>query len=352
MTAQDLISNNHNIVNLTNNSLPNVIDVYLKKQKKNSENTYKNYIRYFEEFFRYMFNKSITEITWDDITNDNKLNRTQVTKYQLEFSEIHANSYVNNKLSAVRKLFEYLARENENITINIKAFDIEDLNEHKDSYDPFTEEEIENLIEFAKGEYHGDIQSLAFRTFYNTGLRREPVLSLEWNQIKKVLDHDSHQMVWCIVTTIKRDKEVTVPISEDFYNELCVLKKYNNDRVFKIDVRALYKTIDRFCEEYGIDTNERNLKIHSIRKTAGMRVYQMYGIKAAQEFLHHNHISTTGDVYLNNNCALTSKPSFLMGKEIDLSVLRGLGEDGLIELISKCSIVVQNEIVQKVKGSK
>jgi integrase len=352
MTAQEQVLKNHNVTNLNNASLYSTIQIYLDRAKQRSENTYVNYNRYFDEFFQFVYGVNTAQVTWEDLYDENKLNDDTIESYQLYFCKEKgdAESYINSKVRSVHGLFKYLSGKKQGKNLNLDIFDIESLEEKPNSFDIFSEEEVKNLFEFAKKQYHGNIQNLVFRTFYKTALRRSAVMNLKWSEIYQKVDNDTNKMVWCIVTKNKRNKYPVRPISDDFYGELCSLKKQDtqeDDNVFDINVRTLYNTLDKFCEVYGIDRSKRKIGIHSLRATAGNIANKMYGLKVAQDLLDHSSIATTGNRYLKVSESLTSKPSYLDGKEIDLSVLKGLGEDGLIELIRKCSIVVQNEIAQK-----
>lgn len=368
MTALENANKKYNVVQLNNNSVYNVIQLFLDRKAEDSIKTSKNYRTAIIEFFSVVFGKDLSQLTWDDLKNREKLNYTNIQSYQMNYLKKKevlqkdntlkemSNSSVNARMSALRSLFnEFHKTDND---INNSIFDVNTLKVEPKEYEWLSEEQCYDLFNFALQENMGLIKSLFFKTLYVTGLRKEATLNnLHWKNIKRELDSESGIEVWILRVKDKGSKYDKIAISDDFYNELCQLKNDDTtlqDRVFQISERPLYDCFDKFCKYANIDRDNYNYGIHSIKKATVTMSYIRSGrdIKIAQEHGHHANASTTENHYLESNKSFIKQMSYSMDKKIDFSVFETWSREELLEAVMNSSYVAKMEVLNNKVNNK
>jgi integrase len=132
-----------------------------------------------------------------------------------------------------------------------------------------------------------------------TGLRLSDALTLAKNNFYKIGKDYYIQFV-----AKKTKKEAKRPISELLYkkvmetgSEYIFINPKTNQHYSKMWVgRNLKKAFLSECKE--AKKENKTISAHSLRKSAGQKVYEINGIEAARDFLQHETYQTTKD-YLN-----------------------------------------------------
>ena len=292
-------------------SLGNCINLILSRCS--SENTANNYRGFYNGFFMYHFNKNYLDVSWDEFTSLTYDNILEYINYLKDTSRINT---VKTKVAAILSLARELNKINSNVNPEIFNVKLEKVNPKSTEFGAFTEKEINQLLEYTKNmdrdkRYE---QYMFFKLSVATAHRVQALLSLTWNDIVKKSHNDKD--VWCIVVHDKTDDFIT-PISDDLYYELYEMFEGNKDsKVINVTSKTLARTLNRFCEEYGIDVKGRKLVLHSLKKTAGDIVFNKTNdIVKTGNFLHHSNINTSYNRYLGKNSNLTELPSYSMFNE-------------------------------------
>ena len=129
-----------------------------------------------------------------------------------------------------------------------------------------------------------------------TGLRSSDILNIKKTDFIK--DDKKHFLKF---TSQKTKKGAIRPISEYVYNKSIELTA-NNDILFHNDKYGCRysdfwtgRNMKRHFPNYVIKAkaNKKNVSAHSLRKSAGRKIYDKYGIEGARDFLQHENYDTT-----------------------------------------------------------
>lgn len=360
------LATNINEVGIINNSLQNALDTYFKELELQSKNTANNYRNWFEDFFKFVYDKEMKFVTWEDISNQEYINVNTIKKYRIYLTDKkkNSNTTINMKISALKSLFQEL-NNIQFVPLNMNAFNVKRLKESKsNTYGTLTDEEIKNLFNYCKDkENYGYLKYLLFKTLYVTAYRFEAVRTLKVKDIKQKIDKDTGLNVWTISTIDKGNKSLIKAISDDFYNELSALLegKKKNDYIFTIDGainpisdETIRQCFDRYCKHYGVDKKGRNIVLHSIKHSSATKGYELsnHDLKRTQHQANHAKVSTTLDSYVNNDIPLTQHISYIIDQDIDKTQLDNLSQEQLLDIIKSSNDSIFLELVRqaKVKG--
>jgi len=354
---QEMKNSRSMVVGFKNNSVFSYINMFLDKQESDcTKSSYKGYIK---EFFEYTTGKDLSILTWDDLKKINSDDVELFVTYLLKKENKktgkikNSNGTVNSKIAGLKSLFDYLHTKNNDIDSVI--FYMDSLDDNPNSYSPFSNQERKDLYSFAESQTYRDkglIASLYFQTCYVTGIRKSAVLNMTWKDIKREEDVETGAMVWVIKVIDKGGKEDPTAISDKFYEKLLQLKKDddNKKRIFNISDKTLYKIIGKFCEQYNIDREERNIGIHSLKTSSCDSAWKMTkDVLKTQKQGHHGDPNTTMKKYAKGERNYTSQLSYRMDEEIDLSLLDNYSKEELLDAIKKCDIGVFINISNKIK---
>jgi integrase len=351
----------NNLARVTNfpvNSLPKMIESFLLEKIDNyEEKTSINYRSHYNQFFLFLRNKTIEELTWNDFlsitTEECKAYRT----FLLKEKNLSRNT-INTKLASVISLYKNLYKDNKNVDLDVilnveRLKIIEDTD--KTSYGSLTEEEMQSFLSFCSQEERQSlVKTLFFETLLITGNRRDSILNLRWEQICQKMSN-SKELTWTIYV-FDKGKSVTKPISNNFYEKLCQLKTLETnpkDRVFDISDKTVSKTLAKFCTWAGINQKERKIVIHSIKKTSTDMVFDITGdIKMAQLQGSHKSVETTIKRYLDKNRDYQDNPSYSMFEnlELNLNVLESASKEELIEALKKLPKSVTRKVIKTLEN--
>lgn len=284
---------------------------YMETIKGVSPNTVKEYFYDLRTFFRFM------KIRYKLVSKDSNFDQIDIFDIDLEFIEkiniqdLHAyisyvdksrdnsNSTKSRKVSSIKSLFDYLHSRIGLLDHNpAQGLESPKSNDRQPVY--LTLPQVERLLNKVlenKSEIFRKRDYAIFMLFLNCGLRLSELSSID---IDKFRDNDTLTVIG------KGNKERTI-----FLNKSCVeaVKDYIGVRPTPKDIdekalflsirrrrmsnRAIQHMIDKYLEQAGLDTNVYST--HKLRHTAATLMYK-YGnvdIRALQEILGHESVSTT-----------------------------------------------------------
>ena len=324
-----------------------IIQEYLESIMKNTPNTHYSYLLAISTFFKIICNKEIASITWDDIID---LSYQEFLLYQKYLQSNMKNQSVNARISAIKSLFTELRKHNKNIsndalmldTLNVYESDIH-------SWGTLTEDEVMNLIEFARNRNHmPDTQALYFDTLFKTGLRFQCLLNLKLSQIELETNPVTHKTIYYLrIQDKKRGYKVAIPTS--MADNMLKLHDEESGLVFKISAKAIRLTLAKFKTQYKID-NTRKITLHSIKKASGEFVYANTGkdIIVTARHLKHKNIQTCYDRYVGKNGSLQDQPSYALYENLpDINLLKNLSTEQLLQIISSLGNTTLRQVIIK-----
>ena len=284
---------------------------YMETIKGTSPNTVKEYYFDLRTFFRFM------KLRYKLVDNNIEFKEIDISDIDIDFikkisiQDLHAYiSYVDKnrdngnfaksrKVASIRSFFEYLYLRVNLIDHNpAEALEFPKTDERNPVY--LTLDEAEHLLNVVlenKNDEYRKRDYAIIMLFLNCGLR---LSELSGMNIDSIRDNDTLTVIG------KGNKERTI-----FLNESCIeaIKDYlsirptpiNGDskalfiskRKQRMSNRAIQHMIERYLQKSGLDTNIYST--HKLRHTAATLMYK-YGnvdIRALQEILGHESVSTT-----------------------------------------------------------
>lgn len=317
---------NNNVVGFYNDSPQEEINNFMAL--RNSENTKTSYWNHYGHMFMHLTNREINQLTWDDIK---KITKKRVKAYRVSMMDQNfKNSTINQRVYACKKLWKEFI-ENERVSDN--AFELEDLLEEDNHYDSLTTKEVEMLFDYCLELKHKpETQSLYFRFLYIVACRKNTAQTLKWENIIRKSDPSGNEF-W-VIKFHEKGGDYERAITDEFFQELKDNYKNNNEtsgKVFNVHNHTIDKVLKGFCEKFGIT---RHIVQHSIRGSASDNIQNILGdINITAKALGHQQIQTTYDKYMNKNDDFVNQPSYMLYKNFNIDMLKGLGEDVLIRLI-------------------
>ena len=215
-----------------------------------------------------------------------------------------SNSTINRKISSLRTYYKFL--------LKIGDIDVSPLAKHKVLKTakilqvPFSEKEIENVLEILKEEnsFVGLRNKLIVELFYSTGMRRGELINLKLNDIS-----DSQKTIKVLG---KRNKERIIPLLPSALNTIASYLNYRKDLSSIKDVHYLlltekgakvYETlVYRVINNYFSKASEKVKKSpHILRHSfATHMLNEGADIKSVKELLGHSSLAST-QIYANNS---------------------------------------------------
>ncbi len=291
---------------------PIILDDYLNYMetiKGTSPNTVKEYSYDLYTFFRYIklrYKMVSSEIDFDEI-EVNDINLDIIKKITIQ--DLHAyisfadktlgngNHAKSRKVSSLRSFFNYLYSKVNSIDKNpAEGLELPKTNSRQPVYLTLEQSEhlLDKVLENPSEEYRKRDYAI-ITLFLNCGMRLSELSSIDISKIKK----DTLAVIG------KGNKERTI-----YLNEACLyaIKDYlsvrptevnDPDALFiskrknRISNRAIQHMVDKYLKRIGLDTSVYST--HKLRHTAATLMYK-YGnvdIRALQEILGHESVSTT-----------------------------------------------------------
>lgn len=353
---KERLKNMNNIVSVqkfkTNKITLSEVIVLLLNSK--TINTRKTYEKAYNDFFKFLFNKSYIDCTWDDIS---KIEYTDVLKFIEILQKEYSYQTIKTKLGALQFLAKEISKIKQDI-INPSYFSVKLKNREKNNtYGSLTYDECMALLEYTKclKSNLGITAYLFFKLMIITAHRVNNLLNLRWKDIK--ISFENGIQVPYIEIYDKTDYFKTAISLELYYELLNNLYKGNQfDKVFKISSMTLARKLNKFCNFADIDKNERNIVLHSLKKASGDIAYNKTGgdIVSVAKHLHHTNIQTAYNHYLNKNNKLDNQISFKMldDKDINSNLEKQIQSMDIEQLSKKLCILdyaTKNNIINILK---
>ncbi|NLL82120.1 MAG: tyrosine recombinase XerC [Tissierellia bacterium] len=293
--------------------IPQVLEDYLNYMetiKGTSPNTVKEYffdLRTFLRFVKIRFKMVDSEILFDDVDisdiDVDFIKRITIQDLHAYISYVdksrnNSNSTKSRKVSSIRSFFEYLFKIGLLDNNPATALESPKLDTRQPVY--LTLPQVEKLLSIIlenKVEEYRKRDYAIFMLFLNCGLRLSELSSID---IDKIRDNDTLRVIG------KGNKERTVFLNtscidaiNDYIEVRPIANKNDEKALFlskrknRMSNRAIQHMIDRYLEKAGLDTSIYST--HKLRHTAATLMYK-YGnvdIRALQEILGHESVSTT-----------------------------------------------------------
>ena len=310
------------------------------------ESAQSNYSNNIKEFFQMMYNKSVDEVTEDDLAS---IRPHDVQKnYINELMKSCKNSTIKYKVKNIQQFMSKLNinRVYKNVNyafINDVALSTKHLRDDSSRTRKMTKEDFEALKEwfvndrYAEGRYSykGKIYATLVDFMYVTGSRISASFKVKWTDIKQRKD-DYGQLAYVIYIRDKGNKLEMFPITDEFHTQLKENLYDGNDDVTifnKISQRGFTNDIKKFAQE--LDLHEEDIFTpHSIRSLAITTYYSMNkDIVATKNFANHESIETTVGYIQDDNNFMMSGSYMLSSPEVTIDDISDLSKEELLNII-------------------
>lgn len=259
---------------------------YLEEEKNYSSLTILNYDEDLTEFILYLKNKSILDVTKEDVKG----------YLNILFSHNNKASTVSRKISSLKSFYKYLNLKNivnNNPMSTIKYPKKEKLLPKFVQYN-----ELEEMLEISKNGELGDRNNLIIELLYDTGVRVSELVNIKISDIDfdnkkiRIMGKGSYERFAffgeCADITLKKYiKGLRCKLLDNKNSDFLILNK-NGD---KITPRGVAKIIDGIISHTSI-----KLKIspHTLRHTFATHLLDNgCDIRSVQEMLGHKNINST-----------------------------------------------------------
>lgn len=269
------------------------ISTFFSRIEQNSKNTRLTYERAVREFFELTRGKELEKLVESDLI----FTKSEIERYQTRIKNKYKGTTVNNKMSALKKVYSKL--EDNEFDVRASWFNVDRYSEHeKVGYDPMTFDEVLKSIELVSKTRKGTEKALLIEMAFTTGFRKESLKTITLNDIYNV------NGVWVVEAIDKGNKKNKSKLSDDLYKRIVEFveseKKQKNDAIFQLTNKTIRGMMDYIRDN--IDFGRRNIVFHSLKK-AGVEevaIKSGYDLKAMQAQGNHANISTTLNHYMSN----------------------------------------------------
>lgn len=311
-----------------------------------SVNTRKAYQKDIDQFFKYINKKKdVTQLTEEDLTS---IKNEDIKRYRNYLKGTGmANTTVNRKIRSVYSLFTDLSKDRPHL--HPARLQIKPLPERENHYGDFTKEEIDIILEYVKTKHNGLEKSLLIELAILTSYRKDYLLNLTWDDIKKHSD-DIYVIKGKEVESKKREEDKS--ITKVMYNKLTQIKVWNpNNKVFQIASPTVQLMMKDIISTLNLDLDgDRNLSFHSFKNYGINMVYEKTrDVRLMAKQGNHKNPATTLARYARLSNNPEQNPSLIVAKDTDMSVLDSVNLDQLLQAINKCDDFVKNTIAEKLK---
>lgn len=247
---------------------------------------------------------------------------------KLEKNQPNYMQSIKKHLNTLSNMLDFAVSEyalEENPIPKIKKRLLKKLNQYKVEYEvePYTWDELMELKDVVIAS-NVHIEAPVIIAIY-TGLRREEILGLRWQDIdfdNRIL-HIRHtcskvgtKIVYAERTKTKGSRR-TVPFAKEFYDYLLELKNkqeqnksFFGDGYISTDLVCVWPdgkpikpdNVSRRFKKLIEDNNLRKITFRDIRHSYGSVIFNATGdIKVVSDLLGHSNISTTSDIYVHTD---------------------------------------------------
>lgn len=270
------------------NKIVKDFEIYLKEEKKLSNNTLESYGRDLRQFSEYLLDKNKSSFT--------EVNKTTIITYLLYLQKKgRATSTISRSLASIRSLYLYLLNNGE--IENDPTMNLESPKSEKKLPCVLSLNEVESLINQPDDNTSmGSRDKAMLELLYATGIRVSELVRLNNDDLNLDLD---------FIKCSGNNKERIIPIGSMAKK---AIKRYSTeyrDQLVKDDEEALFvnyygkrltrqgfwKIIKRYTKQAKID---KKITPHTLRHSFATHLIQNGAdLKSVQEMLGHSDISTT-----------------------------------------------------------
>lgn len=317
------------------------IEAFFNELEVGSKGTRKMYEKDIRQFFRVYKDKELEHLTEEDLEIKKK-DMIAYRKYLQDNFRL-ANNTINNKITAVKSLYQFLSDEYE---VNMTAFNFKSLKVQDNPYGDLSQTEAER---FADTAYLTErekpfLKKMLILLAIRTSFRLSELLKLKW------CDFQECDGFVKVSTIGKGQKKNTKSISTKLYREIYKLKELNSKNkwkdkeiVFQISENAVNDMMDRLRVKLGIP-EERRITFHSFKGVAIDLAFETEGIKAAVQQGNHSNINTTYKHYINKNIDFSNSIGVRMDQEFSLDFIDNLTLEDFREFFKKSELRTQKEL--------
>lgn len=325
------------------------IKAFFNELEVGSQGTRVMYEKDIRQFFKVYRNKELEHLTEEDL-QIKKRDMIGYRKYLQDNFEL-ANVTINGKLTAVKRLYQYLSDEYD---VNMAAFNFKRLKDQENPYAKLSQTEAERFAEVAyETEREKQWLKRCMILFaIRSSFRLREILNLKWNDFE---EEDSYVKV---TTVGKGQKKNTTSISKKLYSQIYDLKEMNKSNnwkdpeiVFQISDKAVNQMMSRLREKMNIP-KERNLTFHSFRSVAIDYILDTTNGNITEAAIHANHSSTatTFKHYVNKTKDYSQTAGVRMDEEFDLDFIDKLTLENFKEFIQQGDFKLQLELKKYYEG--
>lgn len=308
---------------------------FIKSSGVESKNTMITYETAIKEFFKITRKKSIEELTERDLN----FNLIEVERYRSNMIGRLKSSTINNKMIAVKRLFDKLVRYG--YVDNSLAFEMKKLKQYDtQSYDSMSIEEVKQCIDIAQGTQSGYEKGLLIHLAFVTGFRKHALMTLKFSNMNT---YDKYKTIKVLD---KGNKWSEKKISSELYQELKDYQsKVNRENIFNLSNSSIQRMMNKINKD--IDFGGRNITFHSFKKASveEIAIKTNYDLKAMQAQGNHADVTTTLNIYMSKKKIEDMPMVDLDDSEPDLESLNDLSKDELLNIISKLDRKTQMKII-------
>lgn len=320
------------------------IEAFFNELEVGSKGTRKMYEKDIRQFFRVYRDKELEHLTEGDL----KIKKKDMIAYRkyLQDNFRLANNTINNKITAVKSLYQFLSDEYE---VNMTAFNFKSLKTQENPYGNLSQSEAERFAETAYmiEREKPELKRLLILFAIRSSFRLSEILSLKWSDFDDYDRSSDHVKVSVIG---KGQKLNTTSIHRSFYDQLIELKDINKnynwrnpDIVFQISENAVNDMMKRIKKELNIGDN-RNIVFHSFRGIAIDMEYHENGILAAVQQANHSNMNTAYKHYINKTRDFSNTAGVRMDREFSLEFIDNLTLEDFREFFKNSELRIQKEL--------
>lgn len=352
-----------NVVSINKGNETNFYQCYknwINTKKRSSKETGRAYDRTCRKFFKFVLGKEIHEVNWNDLEPSQGITNIDFERFRNQlFAEGLIVSTVKNYMAHLSWLWKKLHLQHKSIDAMEPRLD--SIKDERDELclgsDSLTEQEVKNLIEYAKTvDYHPEIQSLWFEFEIQSPLRFSAMKRVTWKDLKQVVNDEEGRLVWSVGVHDKNGWHEH-QISDDLYERLqvlktichkgCGFKNKPDDPIFYISREKIMETIEEFKAKYGID---KWITPQSFRKTGIDLAFDMYGgdLRKVMEYSQHKSATMPLRYAKKRRRSNNGMANVFADRDKIRDKITDLSHDQLIDIVTKkCGFGIANAIYQQ-----
>lgn len=281
--------------------------IYIESIQGKSKNTAEEYFYDLRTFFRYLkyrFNLNINNLEFDKINISDvdldlikKVDLNLIYEYMNFLNRDKGNSTASRarKIASLRSYFKYLTNK-KNLLPENPISELESIKIKKSNPKNLTVDDSLALLSVISGK--NAIRDYCIITlFLNCGLRLSELVSINLLDVRNDTliitgKGNKERTVYlndACMNSIKNYMEIRKEIKPDVFNEQALFLSGRNKRISR---RMVQQIVENNIKKLGLDPHKYTT--HKLRHTAATLMYQSgVDIRALQEILGHEHLSTT-----------------------------------------------------------